>query len=34
LLCFACGTWRVALLEGDEMRIESVDLFEREIANV
>ncbi len=28
LLCLVCGTWRVALLEGDEMRIESVDLLE------
>jgi hydrogenase nickel incorporation protein HypA/HybF len=34
LLCGACGTWRVALLAGDEMRIDSVELFERESADV
>jgi len=34
LLCRACGSWRVALLEGDEMRIESMELFESEPANV
>jgi len=34
LLCGACGTWRVALLEGDEMRIDSVELFKKETANV
>ena len=34
LLCGACGAWRVALLGGDEMRIDSVDLFEKETANV
>jgi hydrogenase nickel incorporation protein HypA/HybF len=30
LLCGACGTWRVAVLEGDKMRIDSVDLSEME----
>jgi hydrogenase nickel incorporation protein HypA/HybF len=30
LLCGACGAWRVAVLEGDKMRIESVDLSEME----
>jgi len=34
LLCGACGAWRVALLTGDEMRIESLELFETETANV
>jgi hydrogenase nickel incorporation protein HypA/HybF len=34
LLCGACGTWRVALLAGDEIRIESVELHERETADV
>jgi len=34
LLCGGCGAWRVALLAGDEMRIESVELFETETANV
>ncbi len=34
LLCGGCGGWRVALLAGDEMRIESLELFERETANV
>jgi hydrogenase nickel incorporation protein HypA/HybF len=26
LLCGVCGTWRVTLLSGDEMRLESLDL--------
>jgi hydrogenase nickel incorporation protein HypA/HybF len=34
LLCRTCGTWRVAVRAGDEMRIESVDLLEKETANV
>ncbi len=34
LLCASCGTWRVALLSGDEMRIDSLELFEKETANV
>jgi hydrogenase nickel incorporation protein HypA/HybF len=34
LLCGACGAWRVDVLEGDEMRIQSVDLLEEEIENV
>jgi hydrogenase nickel incorporation protein HypA/HybF len=34
LLCGACGSWRVALLEGDEMRIESVELPERIMEHV
>ncbi len=28
LLCAACGTWRVALISGDEMLLSSVELFE------
>ncbi len=36
LLCAACGTWRVALIGGDEMLLSSVELFEtsREVAYV
>jgi len=34
LLCGVCGTWRVTLLEGDEMRIESMDLLEKDVAHV
>jgi hydrogenase nickel incorporation protein HypA/HybF len=34
LLCGACGTWRVALLQGDEMRIVSVDISQEEMALV
>jgi hydrogenase nickel incorporation protein HypA/HybF len=34
LLCDACGAWRVTVLAGEEMRIESVELFKKEIANV
>jgi len=30
LVCGACGTWRVTVTEGDEMRIDSVDLSETE----
>ena len=30
LVCEACGTWRVTVLEGDEMRIDSVELSETE----
>jgi hydrogenase nickel incorporation protein HypA/HybF len=26
LLCAACGTWRVVLISGDEMQIESIGL--------
>lgn len=26
LLCGACGTWRVVLLSGDEMQLESLEL--------
>ncbi len=26
LICAACGDWRVALLSGDEMRIESLEI--------
>jgi hydrogenase nickel incorporation protein HypA/HybF len=28
LLCGACGTWRVALISGDEMQLRSVELFD------
>jgi Zn finger protein HypA/HybF involved in hydrogenase expression len=28
LLCAACGSWRVALTGGDEMLLQSVELFE------
>jgi hydrogenase nickel incorporation protein HypA/HybF len=34
LLCGNCNTWRVAVLAGDEMRIESLELLERETADV
>jgi len=34
LLCAACGDWRVALLSGDELRIDSLELFEQETENV
>jgi hydrogenase nickel incorporation protein HypA/HybF len=40
LLCGVCGTWRVALLSGDDMRLESLEVFgetsetEREIDHV
>jgi hydrogenase nickel incorporation protein HypA/HybF len=30
LLCGACGAWRVTVLEGEKMRIDSVDLVEME----
>jgi hydrogenase nickel incorporation protein HypA/HybF len=30
LICGACGAWRVAVLEGETMRIDSVDLWEME----
>jgi len=30
LLCAACGTWRVALISGDEMLLSSVELFEHD----
>ena len=30
LVCGACSTWRVTVLEGDEMRLDSVDLSEAE----
>jgi hydrogenase nickel incorporation protein HypA/HybF len=30
LLCGACGTWRVALISGDEMQLRSVELFDLE----
>jgi len=26
LLCAACGNWRVALISGDEMRLDSIEL--------
>ncbi len=28
LVCAGCGTWRVTLMSGDEMRLESFDLLE------
>jgi len=34
LLCSDCGSWRVAVVQGDEMRIESVEILERETADV
>jgi hydrogenase nickel incorporation protein HypA/HybF len=34
LLCAACGDWRVALLSGDEMRLESLELLAEETADV
>jgi hydrogenase nickel incorporation protein HypA/HybF len=34
LLCLVCGTWRVTVVAGDEMRIESVDLLDKEMENV
>ena len=34
LLCGLCGAWRVAILAGDERRIEFPELFEKEPANV
>jgi len=34
LLCGTCGTWRVALLEGEEMRIESVELLAKDAQGV
>jgi len=34
LVCGICGTWRVAVLEGDDLRLESVELFERQTTHV
>ena len=34
LICAACGDWRVALLSGDEMRLESLELLAEETADV
>jgi hydrogenase nickel incorporation protein HypA/HybF len=34
LICGICRTWHVMLLEGDEMRLEFVELLDEETANV
>jgi hydrogenase nickel incorporation protein HypA/HybF len=34
LLCASCGTWRVTLRGGDEMRIEALELAGEEMADV
>jgi hydrogenase nickel incorporation protein HypA/HybF len=34
LLCGGCGTWRVNLLTGDEMRIDSLEISKKESAHV
>ncbi len=34
LLCGLCGTWHVRLVKGDEMRIDSIDVTQKEAAHV